>query len=76
MSELRKFAPLHAQHPLVVDATVCQACGVAFRAGDDVALVPLGPGADTGARKAARAGRAYTGVACTVHWACATGEET
>ena len=74
--ELRKSKGLHAQHPLVVDGTVCQACRVAFREGDIVTLVPLGPGADTDERKAARDGRAFTAIALQVHLACATGEET
>ena len=67
-----KSSPLTSEAPIV--GQPCAACNKAFVVGDVLTLVPLGPGDNPEARIAARAGRAYNGVAATVHWACATGE--
>jgi hypothetical protein len=72
MTDLRKFNPLTADHPLVGD--ICPACGKAFEEGDATTLIPLGPGDDAEAQARCRAGRAYNAVAAPIHWACATGE--
>lgn len=53
----------------------CPACGVPLAAGDMVAVVVLGPGADPAARAAARGRLPYNAVAVEIHWACATGDE-
>lgn len=69
----RKFGPMSEDHPAV--GTECAACRQEFLAGDWTCLVPLGPGDDPEARRAAWADRVYTGVAAHCHWACVTGEE-
>lgn len=69
----RKFAPLSVDHPLVVELTPCAACKVAFVAGDETTLVPLGPGNNPEARQLAAEGRPYNAVAAVVHWTCHTG---
>lgn len=71
----RKYPPLAADHPMVVDQDTCAACNEAFKAGDVVTLIPIGPGTDPDARAKARRMQPYTAVALPVHWACATGEE-
>ena len=71
----RKFEPLDDANPLVRDQMACAACQAAFKAGDAVTLIAVGPGDDAGARKDARDGRFYAAVAVPAHWACATGEE-
>lgn len=70
---MRKFNPLKADHPLIQDNIICQACSKPFKEGESTTLVPLGPGADLEAQEQARKGRAYNAVALPVHWACATG---
>lgn len=70
---MRKFEPLKADHPTV--GQECPACHTPFKEGDELALVPLGPGADLEERERAREGRPYNAVAVPVHWGCATGEE-
>ena len=67
-----KSSPLTSEAQIV--GRPCAACNKAFAIGDVLTLVPLGPGDNPEARIAARAGRAYTGVAAMLHWACATGE--
>jgi len=54
----------------------CPACGQQIRAGQMVAVLILGPGADPDARAKARAGEAYDAAAIDVHWACRTGDES
>lgn len=70
---MNKFGPKQASHPSIdLD---CPACDEPFKEGDYTTLVPVGPGSDPENRKLARLGRAYTAIACEVHWACATGKE-
>jgi hypothetical protein len=62
---------------LVSDSEIgqpCPACQVPFAAGDQVAVLVLGPGGDPAARAACLAGQAYQGVAIELHWACRTGD--
>ena len=79
---MRKMGPLAGDHPLVLESVMgeresltCAACGLRFRASEYVTLINVGPGDSREARRKAREGVAYTGVAVPVHWACATGEE-
>ncbi len=51
----------------------CAACQALLKAGDDVIMMPLGPGADPAERKKAAAGLAFRAVSVPVHWACAAG---
>ena len=67
MSQLRKFAPLLANHPLVGD--ICPVCNTSFREGDETTLVPTFPANETEAEKA-RAGKPYAAVAMPIHWDC------
>jgi hypothetical protein len=69
MSE--RFAPLAPDNPLIGEP--CPACKIAFKPGDIVFLVALGPGDDPEAQQAARDGRPYNAVALPAHHACATG---
>lgn len=69
----RAFGPLGHGHPAVTRHETCAACGAILRAGDRVALVPVGPGADREERAKAWAGETYDAVAVFVHYACATG---
>lgn len=72
---MKKFPPLPANHPLVLDCDVCPACRRAFQAGDVVTLRGLGPGEDPEQRHYCRRGGLFTAVAIPVHHACATGQE-
>lgn len=70
---MRKFSPLlKGDHILTL---TCPGCRNKFSIGDEVALVPIGPGLSEDARLRAREGRPYSAVSLPVHWACATGEE-
>lgn len=60
---------LQAGHPLV--GASCPACDGRLRAGDLLALVYIGPGANPEDQVKARAGRWHTGAAVAVHAACA-----
>jgi hypothetical protein len=73
VEDLRVFGPKAVDHPTVGDH--CPACHQDFVAGEYTTLIPLGPGDDPDARRAAREHRAYNAVALEVHWACATGWE-
>jgi hypothetical protein len=53
----------------------CPGCGVQFQIGEEITLVPIGPGSNVDARARAREGRPYNAAAVPVHWTCATGEE-
>ena len=68
-----QHGPKPADHPSIGEK--CAACGVPFAEGDYTALIPLGPGTDAEARKAAAEGRVFSPISTEVHWACATGEE-
>lgn len=54
----------------------CPACQVPLVDGDQVAVIPVGPGADPAARRNARAGLPYECVHIEAHWACVTGDES
>jgi len=69
----RKLPPLPADHWAL--AEWCPACKKVFEAGDITTMVLIGPGDDPEARRLAREGKAYTGVAIVAHWACVTGED-
>ncbi len=62
--------------PKTADAVfgACAACEVAFREGDETALVPIGPGADEESQAKAREGRWYNAVAVEAHYACVMGK--
>jgi hypothetical protein len=62
------MGPLSATHPAV--GLVCPACSVPLAVDDYVALVLVGPGADTEARARRDVGRAYNAVGVVVHWEC------
>lgn len=67
---MRKFGPMSKDHPAVKDGEKCPGCRKAIVEGDYVTLVPVGPGDDPEARKAAAAGRPYNAVAVIAHWDC------
>lgn len=71
---MKRFGPLSKDHPAVTEKQLCQACLVAFKAGDMTTLVPLGPGDDAECQARCREGWVYNAVAVHVHWACAMGE--
>ena len=53
--------------------TECLACGKEFKAGDQTALVLLGPGDDPAMQKMARVSLPYYAKTLELHLACATG---
>lgn len=66
---MRSFPPLADDHPSI--GGECAACGQALAAGDVVAIIPLGPGADPQAQATARAGGWYSCLGALAHAACA-----
>jgi len=72
--DMRKFLPLEAGDRLL--KKTCPACEGKFIIGDEVTLVPLGPGPSPEARYRARQRRPYNAVALPVHWGCATGGDS
>lgn len=70
--EAVKAGPIEARD---VGAT-CPACEQPIRAGQMVAVLILGPGADPDERAKARAGEPYAAAAIDVHWPCRTGDES
>lgn len=52
---------------------ICPGCQQALEIGDKPAMVAIGPGLDPDARKAAREGRGYQGVAVVCHEECVHG---
>jgi hypothetical protein len=68
------IGPLAGGDPLLHSSS-CPACGKAFKEGDFVTLLPLGPGDDPEEREKARAGRVYNAVAAVLHYSCATGND-
>lgn len=66
---------LSAKHNLVSDDITerrpCGACGHTFEAGDEVVLIPLGPGQDPEEREKCRLGRPYAAICEVAHARCA-----
>lgn len=51
----------------------CAACGKPFKTDDWIAEVPIGCGADAGAREAAQHTEMFAAVTVLCHWPCITG---
>lgn len=54
----------------------CPACQRVLVEGDTVSVHVLGPGPNQAARRKAREGKPFEGIAVELHWACATGDES
>jgi len=67
-----KFGPLIDGHPYVDDK--CPACSCAFKIGDFIARVPIGPGAYTNEMAKCRNNLTYNPIKICCHYSCITGE--
>jgi hypothetical protein len=64
------FRPRPPRLQLEGEFSRCAACSLEISVGEQVALIPLGPGRDEWTRAQALAGHWFDAVAAEVHWAC------
>jgi hypothetical protein len=62
-----------ADNPL--DGDKCPGCGEVFKLGDEVTLIPIGPGPSKEQQQRCREGMPYNAIALPIHWDCAGGVE-
>lgn len=72
---LTKSDPLRSGHPLLTaPVSRCAACQVFLAEGDEITMMPLGPGPDKQQRELCADSLSYQAVAVPLHWTCATGK--